>query len=307
MSSQAPTIAFFGLPLAALALARAGFTPALIGLGHTDAPGTRRLVRTLGDRVPILVQPELRDERVVRTIADVRPDALLSWFYPRRIPEQVLRLAPRGAFGVHPSLLPRWRGPDPYFWTLFAGERETGVTLHRLEAAYDTGAIVAQVPVAIPPSDDAWRLAKRLDRPGLALLLTCAARLRAGEALIGRPQDEALATHAPLPDEELLRIDWRRPADEVVRLVRAASPYPGASALLGEELVEVLGAEAYGAPLPRALAPAEAVWTPRGLVIQTGDGGVRVTRVRREHGDVAREDHLRALFPGGLARVGFGA
>ncbi len=304
MSSQGPAIAYFGLPLGALALARAGHAPVLIVLGHTDAPGARRVRRVFGARVPILAKPDLRESSVLQAIAGVAPDALLSWFFPRQIPDAVLQLAARGAFGVHPSLLPRWRGPDPYFWSLYAGDRETGVTLHRLESAYDTGAVIAQVRVAIASGDDAWRLARRLDRPGLELLVQCAERLAAGELLTGAPQDERQASAAPLPDEALLSIDWRRPAEQIVRLVRAAAPYPGASTVLGEQPVDVIGAEPYPGALPRVLQPAEAVYTSAGLVVRAGDRGVRVTRVRREDGELLRGDGLLALFPQGLTRIG---
>lgn len=303
MSSNPLKIAYFGLPLGALALARAGFAPHVVVLGHTDAPGARRVRRELGKSAMLLGAPDLEDRDVQQALASAAPDVLLSWFYPRRIPEAVLALAARGAFGAHPSLLPRLRGPDPYFWALFHGETETGVTLHRLEREYDTGAIIEQVRVPIDARDNAWRLAKRLDGPGLRLMIACAERLAAGEALEGAAQDAALASDAPAPSEEQLSIDWQRPVDEIVRLVRAAAPYPGASAELGDEVVEVLEAERHRTPLPRALEPADAVWTPDGLVICATGGGVRVTRVRLEDGAVLKGAALASLFPDGLSTI----
>src|SRR5687767_9769653 len=121
-------IAYVGLPLGALALAQAGFTPDLIGLGHPDAPGARRVRRVLGRRALVLGRPDLHAGALQAALASVQPDVLLSWFWPQRIPEAVLTLPPLGAYGVHPSLLPRWRGPDPYFWALYQGDTETGVT-----------------------------------------------------------------------------------------------------------------------------------------------------------------------------------
>ncbi|MDB4976291.1 MAG: Methionyl-tRNA formyltransferase [Myxococcaceae bacterium] len=303
MSSNVLRIAYFGLPLGALALARRGHLLPSIVLGHTDAVGARRVRRQLGRQALILARPELDDPAVVSAIASARPDVILSWFYPKQIPAAVLRLAPRGAFGAHPSLLPRWRGPDPYFWTILAGDLETGVSLHRLEAEYDTGAVVEQTSLVVDPEENAWRLAKRLDRPGLALLTRCAARLKAGESLAGTAQDERLATPAPAPDDAQLSISWRRPASEIVRLVRAAAPYPGATTELGDELVEVLKAELYEPPLPRALQPMDAVWSPRGLVICAGDGGVLIREVRDADGAVLSGEQLEGLFPDALARI----
>lgn len=303
MSSHALRIAYFGLPLGALVLARAGFVPHLVAVQHTDAPGARRVQKRLGERARILERPDLTKRAAREAIAEVAPDVLLSWFWPKRIPSAVLALAPRGAFGVHPSLLPRWRGPDPYFWALYSGDRETGVTLHRLESEYDTGAVIAQTRVAIAPRENAWQLAKRLDRPSLALLVDCARRLTAGERLAGSPQDPQRVTSAPPPDEALLAIDWQRSAEEIVRLVRAAAPYPGASATLGDETVDVLEAEPLARALPRALEPADAVWTEDGLAVRAGDVGVRITRVRRDDDSVLEGAALKALFPGGLAQL----
>ena len=299
-------IAYFGLPLGALALARAGFFPNVIALGHSDAIGARRVRRTLGQRALVLARPDLSDPGVLAALASARPDVILGWFYPKQIPAAVLRLAPRGAFGVHPSLLPRWRGPDPYFWAIYAGDSETGVSLHRLEAEYDTGAVVAQTRLAIEPGESAWRLAKRLDRPGLMLLTACAARLAAGETLAGTMQDPSLVSAAPAPDEALLSVDWQRPAAEIVRLVCAASPYPAASAELGDEVVDLLRVAQYPHELPRALEPADAVWTPRGLVVCAGDGGVLIERVRNADGLRLSGSALQTLFPAQLARVHFG-
>ena len=305
MSSHVLRFAYFGLPLGALALVRAGFTPHVVVLGRTQAPGTRRLQRLLAARATIFMCPAPDDPRIEAALRAHGIEAILSWFYPKQIPASLLRCASRGAFGAHPSLLPRWRGPDPTFWAIYAGDSETGVSLHRLAADYDTGAVVAQARLPIAPGEHALSLARRLDRPGLALMLACATRLAAGETLDGTPQDERAATLAPAPDEDLLDIDWQRPAAEVVRLVRAAAPFPGASAELGDELVDVIEATVSPLSLPRALEPADAVWTPTGLVVRAGDAGVCVTRVRRVDGSLLRGQELSVLFGNGIAKIGF--
>jgi len=296
-------IAYVGLPLGALALASAGFTPALIGLGHPDAPGGRRVRRNLGKRTLVLGKPDLHDPAVQAAIASVRPDVLLSWFWPQRIPASLLALPRLGAYGVHPSLLPRWRGPDPYFWALHQGDSETGVTLHRLDDAYDTGEVISQRRLQIGADENAWLLAKRLDRLGLASLLDAASQLTDGKPLLGTVQDEAYATAAPSPDDELLSIDWHSDAGSIVRLVRAAAPYPGAATELADALVEVLAARPFEGSLPAALLPADAVLVGEQLVVKAGAGAVVVTRVRTEAGKVLRAHELRALFGASLARV----
>lgn len=297
-------ITYVGLPLGALALAAAGFPPLTICLGHGDAPGARRVRRQLGQRALVLSQPDLADAGVVRALASTQPEILLSWFWPRLIPPAVLDLPERGAYGVHPSLLPRWRGPDPYFWAIRSGDTETGVSLHTLRAEYDTGALLQQERLSIEPEENAWSLARRLDRLGLPLLIAAARRFARNEPWPALEQDPSAVTMAPRPDDEALAIDWSAPAEEIVRLVRAAAPYPGACAELGDATVEVLAAKVLPQALPAALAPAEAVSLAGEVAIQTGHGGLLLQRVRDERGEVLRGSAIRALFSGGLSALG---
>lgn len=272
-------ILYLGLPLGAEVLRRSGFAPDVVCIGHLDANGRRRLRRRL-PRALLLGAPSLEDPAIVELLASARCDLILSWFWPKKIPATVLALAP--AFGVHPSLLPRWRGPDPYFWAIRAGDRETGVTLHRLEPEYDTGRVVAQRSLSIAWNDDGWSLARKLDRPSLGLLIECARRFRAGDAMLGAPQDEALATEAPQPEEEALALDFDRPASEIERWVRAARPEPGARAELGESLVTFLDVSVDDVSPPGGLEIGEA-WIAGGVVrIRCGEGVLRVDRVRDE-------------------------
>ena len=293
-------ILYLGLPLGAEVLRRAGFGLVAACVGHLDAPGKRRLARTSAGLV--LGKPDLEDPVIVRTLASAEPDVLLSWFWPRRIPAAVLALPRRGSFGVHPSLLPRWRGPDPYFWAIRSGDRETGVTLHRLDPAYDTGAIVDTRRVTLGDDENAWQLARRLDRPSLALLCDCARRLAAGEALGGVEQDERLATAAPRPNEAALTIDWNQSAVDVARLVRAAAPAPGATALFEESLVVIEAARETDARPPGGLAVGEAWTTDDGVVcVRCGDGALAVHAVRVEDGDgIAPGTVLRGADIAGL-------
>ncbi len=288
---------YFGLPLGAVILRRAGFRLEVAAFGHR-MPGVRRARHLAAlEATVVLLKPDLADPAVRETLRAARPDAILSWFWPSKIPAEILALAPRGAFGVHPSLLPRHRGPDPYFHAIRAGDVETGVTLHRLEVEYDTGNLIAQRRLTIGPTEDAWRLARRLDRPSLELLVDCARRLEAGESLAGEPQDESRATEAPQPDEDELNIDWDLPAGEVLRLVRAAAPAPMASTLLGDSLVFVRRAVAYDGPIPGGLEPGEALRTPDGIVIVCGEGALRLAEVEQEDGTRVQGPEIDRLVP----------
>jgi methionyl-tRNA formyltransferase len=202
---------------------------------------------------------------------------------------------------VHPSLLPRWRGPDPYFHAIAAGDAITGVTLHRLDAGYDTGAIVARREVPIRDRDDSWSLARRLDRPSLALLLECAAALARGDELRGQAQDGSLATEAPAPTEEDLALRFADcDAASLARLVRAGAPEPGAKVVLGETLVSVLRAREWSGAFPGGLLPGEAFVAPDATVVRAKRGGLAIERVRIEDGDeIAEGAAIAALVSGG--------
>jgi len=272
-------VAFVGLPLAALLLARDGHAIVWAGICRRDAIGTRRLRRVIGAENVALV-PDL--SACVETIRSKKPDLLVSWFWTKKIPRDVRAIAPLGAIGVHPSLLPRHRGPDPTFWTIDCGDREAGVTAHVLDDEYDTGAILAQRRIAVDPEWNAWTLAKKLDRPSLAVLREMVAAYARGEPPRPIPQDEARATSAPSPDDDMLAIRWSDPAERIVRRIRAASPWPGAFTEIGDALVTITRARAT-ADVPRALEIGEACVRSDGItVVRAGEGGVELLAGRDE-------------------------
>lgn len=265
-------IVFFGLPLAALLLDRDGHDVTLAAVCRPDALGLRRLRRVLGmERV--LVRPSVSDEGLAERLEALRPDLLVSWFWTTRLPMRLVRAARLGGLGVHPSLLPRHRGPDPTYWAIDSGDAETGVTAHRLERDYDTGPILAQERLAIAPAWNAWQLAKALDRPSLRVLRATVGRFARGEDVAAFRQDPALATSAPFPDDEAAAILWSWPTDRVLRHVRALAPAPGAWTELGGRVLVVTRAAAV-ASFPRGLEPGEGLALAGRAIVGTADGAV---------------------------------
>ncbi len=284
-------IAFFGLPLAACLLHADGHEIVYAALSRPSL-GTRRLKRLLAGR-PVALKPDASAKRTIDAVRAVAPELIVSWFWTTKLPLALLALAPKGGFGVHPSLLPRHRGPDPYFWAIDAGDEVTGVTAHRLAAEYDTGAILARRTLAIDPAWTAWDLARALDRPSLALLreLTrAAAATDGGSAWAAEtPQDEAAATLAPSPADEDLEIDWTGTSARIARRVRAASPWPGAWTFFGDEPVTITRAEPT-ARFPRALVPGEAAVEGDVAIVRTSDGALALLAGRMEAGE-GEESH----------------
>jgi methionyl-tRNA formyltransferase len=208
---------------------------------------------------------------------------LVSWFWTKRIPKSILEIAPLGGIGVHPSLLPRHRGPDPYFWVIDSGDETTGVTAHRLDEKYDTGNILAQRSLAIDREWTAWTLAKKMDRPSLALLRQIVGDFASGNIPNGIVQDEALATEAPAPTDDDLEISFQWPAEKIVRRIRAASPWPGAFSEVADETLTIVHAEVTR-DFPRALAPGEAAVVAGRVVVRAADDAIRLFAARIDSG-----------------------
>ncbi|MGH7434517.1 MAG: formyltransferase family protein [Polyangiaceae bacterium] len=194
-------MAFFGLPLAGILLAGDGHEIVYAGVCR-EAPGLRRLTARVGAARTHL-RPDVTSATTIERVRAARPELIASWFWTTKLPAALLDVAP--ALGVHPSLLPRHRGPDPYFWAIDCGDAETGVTAHLLDPEYDTGPILGRRTLAVDPRWNSWVLARALDRPSLALLRETVRRagatLAAGRPLGGSAQDDSLATAAPAPGD----------------------------------------------------------------------------------------------------------
>lgn len=192
--------------------------------------------------------------------------------YGRLVPSDVL--AALSMVNLHFSLLPRWRGAAPVERAILAGDLETGVCLMALDAGLDTGPIYACARTAIRPGERAEELAARLAEMGTALLLE---RLEAGPAGLGtpRPQEGTPSYAAKITPAEL-RLDWRRPAVELERVVRAGRAW---TSFRGSRLVIHRARVATGPPpgAPGPEAPPGSLW---GTFVATGDGLLELLEVR---------------------------
>ena len=285
-------VVFLGLPLAACLLAKDGHEIVLAGLSRTDTVGRRRLRRMLGPE-RVLDKPKL-DRAFASRVADLRPDLLVSWFWTNRIPPAVVAAARHGGIGVHPSLLPRHRGPDPTAWAILLGDRTTGVTCHRIAEDYDTGDILAQEEIVIGDDWDSWRLARALDAPSLRVLRQVCRRFAAGDPPPAAAQDESAATAAPFLDEHEQSLAWDEPTERVLRRIRALAPNPGAFTDVAGHTITILRASSRVAPacLERA---GEAAWLDGRAVVRTRDGAVALELVEKD-GVPLRDEEVRDLL-----------
>ncbi|MET0619822.1 MAG: formyltransferase [Thermoanaerobaculia bacterium] len=200
---------------------------------HRDDPSEKRwfpsvaeLARSRGIE-PVVMENPLDPQSIVR-LRLAAPDLVFSFYYRRVLPEEMLAVPRLGAYNMHGSLLPKFRGRAPVNWAVLKGETRTGATLHAMTPRADAGPIVDQEAVPIGPEDTALDVQKRVDAAAVAILARRLEELKAGTAP-SRPQDDAAATRFGRRRPEDGRIDWSRPAREVHDLVRAVThPYPGA-------------------------------------------------------------------------------
>ena len=180
----------------------------------------------------IKTNPEFRAQ-----LESIRPDAIIVVAYGRIIPRWMLDLPPLGNINLHGSLLPKYRGAAPIQWAVANGDPVTGVTTMRIDEGLDTGPMLLAHTIPIAPNETAPDVFRALSDVGAQLMVQTLARLSAG-ILAPQPQDESLATHAPILTREDGIIDFTRPAQQIYDRWRGFQPWPGAHTLLrGKKLI----------------------------------------------------------------------
>ena len=283
-------LAFMGSPAFAVptlaALCEAGHEivrvysqpPRPAGRGHQARPCPVHAAAR--DRGLDVATPEsLKDEAVQRDLQALDLDAAVVVAYGALLPEAILTAPRLGCVNVHASLLPRWRGAAPIQRAILAGDSKTGITLMQMDAGLDTGAILLQEATEIEADTDAGALHDTLAEMGARRIGPALRDLAAG-TLTPQPQPESGVTYARKLAPADRRLDWRRPAIELERLIRAFAPTPGAIATLPDgETLKVLRA-AIGPGAPGGTQPGSVV--DAGLVsVACGLGTLRLKRVQR--------------------------
>lgn len=231
-----------------------------------------------------LFKPErLRGNDVaMQELRDLSPEIMVVVAYGLILPQAVLDIPTRGCLNIHASLLPRWRGAAPIQRAVLAGDRETGVTIMRMEAGLDTGPMLLWESVQIEASTTAGDLHDRLSELGARLICDALKRL---DTIREIPQPAEGVTYAHKLSKEEARLDWHLPAEELVRRIHGYNPMPGAWTELGGERVKLLRAQAGVSKLPTPLEPGRLIHLDSdGLGVTTGAGLLRVIELQRPGG-----------------------
>ncbi|HYY56362.1 MAG TPA: methionyl-tRNA formyltransferase [Pyrinomonadaceae bacterium] len=230
--------------------------------------------------IPLLEQPpRKRIEPFVEELRGLNPEVMLVWSYSMILPPPVLVVPRLGCVNLHGGLLPEYRGGHVMQWAIINGEKETGMTLHYIDAGVDTGPVIAEERFAIEWEDDAASVRRKLKDVGMRLIARWWPAIAAGTAP-RIPQDEARARYYPLRTAEDGLVHWSNANTSIYNLVRAlARPWPGAFTFSrGRKVVlrRVVPVEASTAEHERAPGLVCRVEAGGRLRVATGDGDLLV-------------------------------
>jgi methionyl-tRNA formyltransferase len=220
-------------------------------------------------------------------LRDTPHDVMVVAAYGLILPQEVLDIPPRGAINIHASLLPRWRGAAPIHRAIEAGDAETGITLMQMDAGLDTGAMIREGRTAIASDDTTATLHDRLAQMGAEMIVNALRDLERDGALPSTPQPEDGTTYAEKIAKHEAALDWRRPARELARQIRAFDPFPGAVGTLDtldtldQAAIKIWAAQAVdGSGEPGMIAEVSA----EGIVVNCGEGALRLTQLQKPGG-----------------------
>ncbi|HMW54089.1 MAG TPA: methionyl-tRNA formyltransferase [Accumulibacter sp.] len=227
--------------------------------------------------IEVFQPPTLRDALVQERIRTAEAEAIVVAAYGLIFPQAVLDMPRFGCINIHASLLPRWRGAAPVQRALLAGDQETGVCIMQMDAGLDSGPVLLSARQPINEDDTASSLQHRLAEQGALLIVEALACL----PLQAQSQPQAGITYAAKINKAESALDWRLPAIQLERQVRAFNPVPGASCCFDGNLLKVWRAELVdGVGLPGEILAVQR----RGIVVACGEGALRLVELQKAGG-----------------------
>lgn len=220
-------------------------------------------------KIPVFQPEKIKNNpEVLETLRSLNPDIAVVVAYGKILPKEMLEIPKFGCINVHASLLPKYRGSAPIQWAVLNGDKVTGVTTMLLDEGMDTGDILLTKEFEIPEQMTSGELFDALSPLGAELLTETVDALESG-MIFPKKQDESKATHAPMLSKEMAEIDFSKPAEQIINLIRGMNPWPVAFTAFGDMKIKVYSAKRAG----KSSAPAGEVLAGKSLVVSCGDGG----------------------------------
>jgi len=271
------------------ALYQAGFTLPLV-VSQPDRPKGRgrktvpTAVKTAARKMGLTVAqpPSVRSSDFVARLQALEPDFFVVAAMGQILSQELLEIPKIGPVNVHASLLPKYRGAAPIQWALINGEQETGITTMLMNAGMDTGDILLTARTDIAGDDTAQSLHDRLSSMGAELLIETLNGL-ISNTIAPIPQDDRLASKAPMLKKADGRIDWHQPAAALDCFIRGMTPWPGAFTYMGDRRLKIFDAKP--APLRADAVPGTVVPGFSGeLLVATGDQALSILELQEASG-----------------------
>lgn len=231
-----------------------------------------------------IFQPSsLKSEEAQRQISKLKPNIIIVAAYGKYIPNTILDIPQYGCLNIHPSLLPKYRGPSPVSTAILSGDDTTGVTVMKITDMMDAGPVVASREMAIEADDTTENLTQRLFEMGAELLIDTLPDWASGK-ITAEQQQSALVTTTRLLTRQDGKIDWAEPADLIARKVRAYHPWPGSYTTLKGKLLKIITAHTQNSvelsvPPSNVLSPSEDI-----LAVATAQGALIIDTLQIEGG-----------------------
>lgn len=254
-----------------------------------DKPQGRKMVMTppavkaeaLRLGLPVYQPKKIRDAESIAYLEKLAPDVIVVAAFGQIIPKAILDLPKYGCLNIHASLLPKYRGAAPIQWAIIDGEKETGVTIMRMDEGLDTGDMLTKCIVPITEEETGGSLFDKLSTAGAELLSTTLKRLETEEIPGEKQPAESPTAYAGMIKRDTGRIDWTKDAAYLERLVRGLTPWPGCSTGLHDKQLKlwkcrVGAAGTEGAPGTVCEVKKDA------LCVQTGDGVLEILELQLE-------------------------
>ena len=303
---KAIVFAYHNMGLAGLeALARHGYDIAAV-FTHEDDPGENCWFGSvknwaLQKNIPVYTTEEANSHQWIAKIAAINPDIIFSFYYRKMICREILDLPASGAFNLHGSFLPYYRGRCPVNWVIINGEAQSGVTLHYMIDKPDAGDIVGQKAVAIELLDTAKTLYDKLCRAAKELLDELLPLIKSNQ-IQRRKQNLAEGSYYGGRHPEDGRINWKKSAEEIYNLIRGVTdPYPGAFAFLDNDKKIIIW---WAQPVvsKEAVIPGKLIIANKEVLVQTGKNAIKLLDIEA-NGKRFKGEQIQSYFKNGKVKV----
>lgn len=230
-------------------------------------------------------QPKrIKSEESFELIQNLNPDIIVVIAYGQILPARVLDYPKHGTINIHGSLLPKYRGAAPIQWAILNGETETGITIMQMDVGMDTGDMILKDSFPLPAHYTSGDLFEHMAKLAPTPLLTALKQIEDGTA-IRTPQGDDFS-HAPMLSKEMGHLDWNKTSAELVCTIHGLNPWPGAYAMMGDEVLKIWRAEALSSPeyanSGEGAGQILSASAKDGIIIKTTDGALLLLEVQKK-------------------------